>query len=101
MMPAKAKPEPAATQNEPFFVLSLLTDWTRKGTETFFASQRILWDLVTRQNATTMTAVRERLATVRTAPVAALTEMVGGAYPTSSRWIVFCFTSLREKTKFW
>ena len=76
-MPAKVKHEPAATQNEPFFLLSLLTDWTRKGTETFFASQRILWDLVTRQNATTMTAVRERLATVRTVPAAALTEMVG------------------------
>jgi hypothetical protein len=76
-MPAKAKPEPAATANEPFCALSLLTDWTRQATDTFFASQRILLDLVMRQNASTMTAVRERLATMRTAPVAALTEMVG------------------------
>jgi hypothetical protein len=76
-MPAKTKPEPSATGNEPFCLLSLLTDWTRQGTETFFASQRILMDLVMRQNANAMTAVKERLATVRTVPVAALTEMVG------------------------
>ena len=76
-MPAKAKPEPAATGNEPFCLLSLLTDWTRQGTESFFASQRILMDLAMRQNANAMTAVKERLAAVRTAPVAALTEMVG------------------------
>lgn len=76
-MPAKAKPEPVATGNEPFCLQSLLTDWTRQGTETFFASQRILWDLVMRQNASTTTAFKEQLASVRTAPVAALTEMVG------------------------
>src|SRR3984957_16908797 len=76
-MPAKAKPEPVATGNEPFCLQSLLTEWTRQGTETFFASQRILWDLVMRQNASTTTAVKEQFATVRTAPVAALTEMVG------------------------
>jgi hypothetical protein len=57
--------------------MSLLTDWTRQGTETFFASQRILLDLVMRQNANFMTAVRDRVMTARTAPVAALTEMVG------------------------
>jgi hypothetical protein len=76
-MPAKAKPEPPASGNEPFCLLSLLTDWTRQGTETLFASQRILWDLVMRQNATSMTAVRERLADIGTVPVAAVTEMVG------------------------
>jgi len=76
-MPAKAKPEPAESRNEAFSPFSLLTEWAKQGTESFFASQRILLDLVMRQNANTMTAVRERLATVRTAPVAALTEMVG------------------------
>jgi hypothetical protein len=76
-MPAKAKSEPAATRNEPFPPFSLLTDWARQGTESLFATQRILWDLVTRQNATTMTAIRERLAAMRTEPVNALTEMAG------------------------
>jgi hypothetical protein len=76
-MPAKAKPEPVATRNEAYSPFSLLTEWAKRGTESFFASQRILLDLVMRQNANTMTAVRERLATARTAPVAALTEMVG------------------------
>ncbi len=76
-MPAKAKPEPAATGKEPFSLPSLLTEWTRQGTENFFASQRILLDLVMRQNANLMTAVKERLATARTAPAAAFTELVG------------------------
>ena len=76
-MPAKAKPEPVATRNEAYSPFSLLTEWAKRGTESFFASQRILLDLVMRQNANTMTAVRERLATVRTVPAAALTEMVG------------------------
>jgi hypothetical protein len=75
-MPTKTKPQ-AATQPEAFCAFSLLTEWARQGSESFFATQRILWDLVMRQNATTMTAVREQLATVRTAPVAALTELVG------------------------
>jgi hypothetical protein len=76
-MPAKAKTEPAATRRQEPSPLSMLTDWARQGTETFFATQRILLDLVMRQNANTMTAIRERLATMRTAPVAALTEMAG------------------------
>jgi hypothetical protein len=57
--------------------VSLLTQWVRQGTESFFATQRILLDLVTRQNANTISAVRERLGNMRTAPVDALTEMAG------------------------
>src|SRR5271165_3108422 len=76
-MPAKAKSQPAATRYAMPSPFSLLADWARQGTESFFASQRILLDLVMRQNATAMTAIRERLATVRTKPVAALTEMAG------------------------
>jgi hypothetical protein len=76
-MPAKAKPEPAATRHQESSPLSLLSEWARQGTESFFATQRILLDLVMRQNSNTMTAIRERLAGVRTAPVAALTEMAG------------------------
>ena len=52
-------------------------EWVRQGTESFFATQRILLDLVMRQNANTIHAVRERLAAARSVPVAALTEMAG------------------------
>jgi len=83
-MPAKAKSEPAATRHEASSPFSLLTEWARQGTESFFASQRILLDLVMRQNANTMTAIREQLASVRTAPFAALTEMIGEG---ASNWI--------------
>jgi hypothetical protein len=76
-MPAKAKPEPAPHRRQESSPLSLLSEWARQGTESFFATQRILLDLVMRQNTNTITAVRERLAGVRTAPVAALTELAG------------------------
>jgi len=55
----------------------MLSEFVRQGTESFFATQRILLDLATRQNTTTIDAVRERLENARTAPVAALTEMAG------------------------
>src|SRR5215470_4301948 len=73
-MPAKARPEPAARVASP---LALLTEWVRQGTESFFATQRILLDLVVRQNANTIGAVRERLVDLRSAPAEALTEMAG------------------------
>jgi hypothetical protein len=76
-MPAKTKPEPAATRQQGFSPFSLLTEWGRQGTESFFASQRILLDLVMRQNANAMTAIQDRLSAVRSVPVAALTEMIG------------------------
>src|SRR3974390_1825843 len=75
-MPTKAKPEPPSRTRESSPV-SLLSEWVRQGTESFFATQRILLDLVMRQNANTMGAVRERLANLRSAPVAALTELAG------------------------
>ncbi len=75
-MPPKAKPEPAsrARGNSP---VSLLSEWVRQGTESFFATQRILLDLVMRQNAKTFDAVRGRFETARTAPFAAMTEIAG------------------------
>lgn len=75
-MPTKPKPEPAthARESSP---ASLLTEWVRQGTESFFATQRILLDLVMRQNANTFSAVRDRLAGVGAAPVTALTEIAG------------------------
>jgi hypothetical protein len=76
-MPAKVKPEPAAARHQEPTPLSLLSEWARQGTDTFFATQRILLDLVMRQNVNAMAAVRERLAGARKLPVAALTEMAG------------------------
>src|SRR5689334_21548163 len=74
-MPPKTKPEP--TRAREFSPVSLLSEWVRQGTESFFATQRILLDLVMRQNANAITAVQERLSGARSAPVAALTEMAG------------------------
>jgi len=76
-MPAKAKSEPAATRHDSPSPFSLITEWARQGTESFFASQRILLDLVMRQNANAMTAIQDRLSAVRNVPVAAFTEMIG------------------------
>jgi hypothetical protein len=74
-MPPKAKPEAASRSRES--QASLLSEFVRQGTESFFATQRILLDLATRQNTTTVDAIRDRLYNVRTAPIEALTEMAG------------------------
>ncbi len=76
-MPAKATPEPAAIWSQVISPFSVFAGWAKQGTETFFATQRILLDLVMRQNATTMTAIRERLAQVRSVPLETITEMAG------------------------
>jgi hypothetical protein len=73
-MPAKAKPEPHGREHS---TVSSLTEWVRQGTESFFATQRILLDLVMRQNAKTVGAIREQMTTAGAMPVAALTEMTG------------------------
>jgi len=75
-MPKQSKPEPGgrARESSPF---SLLTEWVSQGKESFFATQRILLDLVMRQNSNTFSAVKERLAGVGSVPVTALTEMAG------------------------
>src|SRR6266567_2717343 len=60
-------------------LMSLLTEWVRQGTETFFAAQRILLDLVSRQNANVMHAIRDGVTMPRPGPTAVLTELAGGA----------------------
>jgi len=55
--------------------LGLFSEWMQQGTETFFATQRIILDLVMRQNATAMNAFRERVTTRRPAARAAVAEM--------------------------
>jgi hypothetical protein len=51
--------------------------WLRQGTESFFASQRILMDLVMRQNAHTVSAFQGRLVEARNVAGTAVTEMAG------------------------
>ncbi|MBZ5609438.1 MAG: hypothetical protein LAP38_14340 [Acidobacteriia bacterium] len=57
--------------------ISLFTEWVQQGTETFFATQRILLDLVMRQNAMAMNTIRERFTAMRPTAANALTEMAG------------------------
>src|ERR1700761_8347860 len=73
-MPYKVTPKSAAPESSP---ISMLTEWVRQGTESFFATQRILLDLVVRQNSHTVSAIRERFAEARSTPAAMLTEMAG------------------------
>jgi hypothetical protein len=55
----------------------LLSGWVEQGVENFFATQRILVDLVTRQNASAMTMLRERLADPEYCPAAIVSELTG------------------------
>jgi hypothetical protein len=57
--------------------ISMLTGWLRQGTEGFFASQRILMDLVMRQNAETFSAIQGRFGEARKIAGTAATEMAG------------------------
>jgi hypothetical protein len=76
-MPTKVKSEPRPARVRESSTVSLLSEWVQQGTESFFATQRILLDLVMRQNANTVQAVKERFAGATSAPAAALTEMAG------------------------
>jgi hypothetical protein len=76
-MPPKAKSHTAATPAHGSSPFTLLSGWVRQGTESFFATQRVLLDLVMRQNANTMHAVRERLNAARAIPGEVLTEVAG------------------------
>jgi len=75
-MPPKAKPH-AATHTGGSSPFALLSGWVRQGTESFFATQRVLLDLVMRQNANTLHAVQERLMAARDVPRTVLTEVAG------------------------
>ncbi len=76
-MPAAVKSEFSRTHpREPSFV-SLLSGWAQQGVQTLFSTQRILLDLVMRQNASMMHAVREHLSDPHHSPSAILGEMTG------------------------
>ena len=65
-----------ALTRESSFV-SLLSGWMQQGVENFFATQRILVDLVTRQNADVMHMLRERLNDPAYCPAEILTDLTG------------------------
>jgi len=69
-------PEKTIPAREPSSI-SMLAGWLRQGTESFFASQRILTDLVMRQNAHTIGAFQGRLTEARNIAGAAVTEIAG------------------------
>ncbi len=69
-------PEKTVPPREPSSI-SMLAGWLRQGTESFFASQRILMDLVMRQNAHTISAFQGRLVEARNIAGTAVTEMAG------------------------
>ena len=69
-------PEKTVPAREPSSI-SMLAGWLKQGTESFFASQRILMDLVMRQNAHTISAFQGRMTEARHIAGTAVTEMVG------------------------
>jgi NADH dehydrogenase/NADH:ubiquinone oxidoreductase subunit G len=69
-------PEKSVPAQEPSS-MSMLAGWLRQGTESFFASQRILMDLVTRQNSHTISAFQKRLSEARDMAGKAAAEMTG------------------------
>lgn len=75
-MPA-AKHEATPGHAKESSVISLFSGWAQQGTQTFFATQRILIDLAMRQNATVMDAIRRQLSDSQHSPTAILSEMVG------------------------
>jgi hypothetical protein len=76
-MPRAIKPEPTTAHARESSFVSLLSGWVQQGVENFFATQRILVDLVTRQNADVMHLLRERLNDPAYCPAAILTELTG------------------------
>lgn len=76
-MPAAVKSEFSRTHpREPSFV-SLLSGWAQQGVQTLFSTQRILLDLVMRQNASVMHTLRQHLSDPHHSPTVILSEMAG------------------------
>ncbi|MGO8985287.1 MAG: hypothetical protein ACLPHI_13120 [Terriglobales bacterium] len=55
--------------------VNLLSGWAQQGVQSLFATQRILWDLAVRQNASLMTSVRQQLSDPENSPTAILSEI--------------------------
>ena len=82
------EPEHAEAHAQEASQVALFSNWVQQGTENFFAAQRILLDLVMRQNTIAMDALRERLAS--TSPgTAFLKEASGFANFVAAQKILF------------
>jgi len=77
-MPRNEKPESFMHNGDSSF-FSLLSGWVQQGVENFFATQRILVDLATSQNANIMNMVRSRFADPDFCPAAIASEFAGEA----------------------
>jgi hypothetical protein len=67
---------PGPPPGEPSMATTL-TGWVQQGVQSFFATQRILLDLVLRQNATAVNVLRENVDKTRETPTKLLTELAG------------------------
>ncbi len=77
-MPVDRKTRPSTTPHPAeFSFLSLLWGWTKQGVESFFATQRILLDLVVQQNAHAMKVLKEHWVASGQGPATVLTELSG------------------------
>ena len=72
-MPATVR---STHSREPSFV-SILSGWAQQGVQSFFTTQRVLLDLVMRQNASVMHSVRQQLSDPEHSPTAILGEVAG------------------------
>ena len=73
-MRAEAKRVPVMEPRPSSFV-SLLSGWVQQAMESFFATQRILFDVAMRQNTSTMKAMRESLSDPEHSPTSILSEL--------------------------
>jgi len=76
-MPKAVKTGTVKTHVPESSFVSLLSGWVQQGVENFFATQRILVDLATRQNTGAVNFVRERLSDSTTCPMEIASEVVG------------------------
>ena len=75
-MPQGARVETTARTSQPSSFISLLSGWIQQGMESFFATQKILMDVATRQNSNAVKAIKDSLTDPKHSPAAILKELV-------------------------
>jgi len=76
-MPAAVKSESSRVHPREMPFISLLSGWAQQGVQTLFSTQRILLDLVMRQNANVMHAFQQHLSDPHHSPTTILNEIAG------------------------
>jgi len=74
-MPTAVKHGPPRTHPGESSFVSLLSGWAQQGVQSLFATQRVLLDLVMRQNANVMHSLRQQLSDPHHSPTTILSEM--------------------------